>query len=370
MTATVRHTIAHPFTGLGCLLILLLLTACSAEEEPLNMASHPISIDLGVEAPASSTRATLYNSSTELQGKQQVDIRLYNTDGSNYSYTAADGTTTVTPNDDSPYLDWQNSSWAFYKNDGTSYVYLWRDTFDGTNDASSETKVNFVGFAPHATNITNVTGLTLSKDGAAFTVSDIPLKDDIMVGTATNQSYSTANPVHLTLHHVCSAIDVTVVLSPRMTVTELSISGIAKSGSYSGDGTTNGWTGNTGTDGTIITTTFPDKNGNGTTGQLPGDLNFGASITPDAPFVVVPQTLTSSATITLKATVNSTDKTYTFDLLTADPNHGNTTAATSWQPGYKYTYQLCINADDPEFGLVSVIVVPWDVEGSSTTDVE
>ena len=354
--------------------LAILLAACSADDqETPSVALQPISIDLAVNAPAS--RATLYNSASELQGKQQIDIRLYDSSGSSYSYTVANGTTTTTttPNNDSPYLDWQSSSWAFYKNtDGSNVRYFWPDTFTGTSDAATEKKVDFVAFAPHTSDvITNTSAApSITSAGVTFDVTGIPLSDDIMVGKATGQSYSTANPVHLTMHHVLSAIDVVIVLSPRMTITELSISGIAKTGSYSGDGTTNTWTGTDGTDGIVSTTTFPDKNNNGTTGQIPGDINFGSSITPDAPFIVLPQTLSPSAMITLKALVNNAEKAYTFQLDTADPNHGSTTAAASWLPGYKYTYQLCINADDPEFGLVSVIVTPWDEQGTSDTDVE
>ena len=359
----IRHLKPHSLWRMvGCLCCLHLLAACSASDDATTGSSHPISIDLAVDAPSS--RATLYNSGTELQGKEQIDIRMYS-GSSDYYYIAADKSR-VTPNDDKPYLDWKSSSWAFFKSDGTNNVYFWPDTFTGSN---IESPVSFVAFAPRGT-ITNVENEALSSAGASFDVTAIPLSDDIMVGSAANQTYSTANPVRMTMHHVCSAVDFVVVLSPRMTITKLTISGIAKSGSYAGNGTTNTWSSNTGTEGTIVETTFADKNGDGTPGQMPGDLNYGASISDNAPYIVVPQTLTTNATITLEATVSGEQKTYTFNMLTADPNHGSTTAVTSWEPGKKYTYQLCVNADDPEFGLVSVIVTQWDKQGSSSTDVE
>jgi len=193
--------------------------------------------------------------------------------------------------------------------------------------------LNFFAYAPKSLTNTYCTYTSYAEDAPEITCTNLPVA--ITKGSDTTQelmlAYTAAQTraanastgVTLNFKHPFAGICFTLDESCRssVTVNSITIQNIYNNGTCTFDGSTASWTPTgTQTNNLVIT----------------GSPVLDSSDYDDGTYLVVPQTFASAVTFTVNATWSEWGGDFRRDVST-------TVTVGSWQPGYKYTYNLVLS---------------------------
>lgn len=337
---------------------IILLAICAAALSCTRIAvdedPHLISISTSVEAQTESgTKATFITAANLPQ--YRMHIEAYTT-GSATNYLASNA------------LE-ENGKWIFFKGNYKDYKYYWPDF-----------KLDFLAYSPYNLAKTNVTMNSYAAGAPSFTYTGVsPVTIDSQADSQQTEfvcsflsdcAYSTHNPVPFKMHHPFSKLYFKLAQSIRCTIKSVRITGVLNSGtatileaspyaswSPTGDRTT--------VEADFSSIALYSENGGI---RYPEDINNQSILA--GPFVVVPQDISSDATIevTYKA-LGAEHFTIVSSKLDKAAKIGTTTAITQWLPSNAYTYALTLNGAANEI-FVAVKLEDWIVNGETLVEVK
>lgn len=267
---------------------------------------------------AAQTRGTIVTEST-LSGTFGVYAYAY-TQGSTWSGSSTDGVATYI--DNAPASgDATASTWY------TTPTYFW---------PGSQRDMAFLAYAPYAdgTSGSGEASLSIADYGTSlnYTVaSAVGSQQDLLLATATGVSGGLNTSQQLTFKHLLTAVKVKAKAGVKGTVTSISLSGVAGSGTYTidmtGSGTTTaGWTLSSSSATSTYTVTKTDG-GTALDASATTDTEI-AGDTDATTFLMIPQTLGEGATLS----VTMTDESGIATTLSAS------LSGKEWPTGHTVTY--------------------------------
>lgn len=355
-----------------CMVALCLLVACTGTDiivpTEIELSELPIRIDVDGWKPMTETRATIFESESDILDDAKGGGNL-----TMYAYLRETGQTFIGGSRSWYFVDQDKGvvyGWRFYDTHSNRFIeYYWpqKDAVDFFAympwDGSGKQKHITVGqYMPG-------TGLSLTcQMQQPENLEDTDGQETIIAYT-TDQSKTTGE-VNMHFVHPFSAVSFELKQAHRdLTINWIRFNNVYLAGSTTlnattGDETVVPWT----PSGEKVTFQIPVGK------VIPGQINFGAEI--GGPYLVMPQSLTD-ATITINYHWDNADLGDEDDIIPGDEDTDPTndiyqitrSINAEWKAGYKYRYVLNLG-DNKEEILFKVVVEPWKSTGGDNNIID